>query len=350
MDIQTKLRPRAKRAGISLVILVLITLFIPTPYTIQSPGPTFDTLEQVNLDGETHDMVEVDGAPTYPADGRLDLTTISVSGPPTSSSLMLEILFHAVQPYPAITPAELLYPPETTGEEVRSQNAEAMADSQSWAVAAALEHLDVDYQQRLFALDFTETSPAADILEPDDEILSVNGTEITGHAQLVNTIQDAEGDPVNLRVRRDSIEHTFTIPVTEGNDGTYQIGVYLDSEFEFPVDVDIHLQDVGGPSAGLVFAIALIDRMTEEPIVDGRHIAGTGTIDPDGTVGPIGGIQQKVMAAASEGATIFLAPELNCQEIAHVPANMTVYSVDTLDTAVEILDAPAGETHHATCS
>ena len=332
------------------MILVFITLFIPTPYTIQSPGPTFDTLEQVEIEGVTHDMVEIDGAPTYPTDGRLDLTTISVAGPPTSSSLMLEVLYHAVQPYPAITPAELLYPPETTGDEVRTQNAEAMADSQSWAVAAALEQLDIEYQQRLFALDFTEESPAAGILEPDDEILSVNDTPITGHAQLVNTIQEAQGEPVDLRVRRDEAEETFSIPVNQGDDGTYQIGVYLDSEFEFPLDVDIYLEDVGGPSAGLIFTLALIDRMTEDSVTDGRHIAGTGTIDPDGTVGPIGGIQQKVIAAASEGATIFLAPELNCQEITHVPANMTVYSVDTLDTALEILDAPTGEAPYPTCS
>ena len=350
MDVQTKLRPRATRAGVYLAVLVFITLFIPTPYTIQSPGPTFDTLEQVEFDGETHDMVEIDGARTYPTEGRLDLTTISVSGPPTSSSLMLEVLYHAVQPYPAITPAQLIYPPDTTGDEVRSQNAEAMADSQSWAVAAALEHQDIDYQQRLFALDFTEESPAAGILEPDDEILSVNGTEITGHAQLVNTIQEAQGQPVELRVRRGGDEETFTIPVTQGEDGTYQIGVYLDSEFEFPLDVDIHLQDVGGPSAGLIFSLALIDRMTQESVTEGEHIAGTGTIDPDGTVGPIGGIQQKVIAAASEGATIFLAPERNCQEITYVPANITVYSVDTLDTALEILDAPSGERNYVTCT
>jgi len=333
-----------------LVILVLATLFIPTPYTIQSPGPTFNTLEEVEIDGEPRQMVEIEDAPTYPTDGRLDMTTISVSGPPTSSSLLLGVLYHAAQPYPAITPAELLYPPDTTGAEVRSQNAEAMADSQSWAVAAALEHLDVDYQQRLFALDFTPGSPAAEVLEPEDEILSVNGTDITGHAQLVNTIQEAEGDPVELRVRRDGDEQTYTIPVTQGEDGSYQIGVYLDSEFEFPVEVDIHLEDVGGPSAGLIFTLALIDRMTEDSVTDGRHIAGTGTIDPDGTVGPIGGIQQKVIAAASEGATVFLAPERNCQEITHVPDNMTVYSVDTLDTALEILDAPAGKQNYPTCS
>jgi len=332
-----------------LVILVLATLFIPTPYTIQSPGPTFNTLEEVEIDGEPRQMVEIEDAPTYPTDGRLDMTTISVSGPPTSSSLLLGVLYHAAQPYPAITPAELLYPPDTTGAEVRSQNAEAMADSQSWAVAAALEHLDVDYQQRLFALDFTPGSPAAEVLEPEDEILSVNGTDITGHAQLVNTIQEAEGDPVELRVRRDGDEQTYTIPVTQGEDGSYQIGVYLDSEFEFPVEVDIHLEDVGGPSAGLIFTLALIDRMTEDSVTDGRHIAGTGTIDPDGTVGPIGGIQQKVIAAASEGATVFLAPERNCQEITHVPDNMTVYSVDTLDTALEILDAPAGKQNYPTC-
>lgn len=333
-----------------LAILLLATLFIPTPYTIQSPGPTFDTLEQVDIEGETLDMIEIDGAQTYPTEGQLELTTISVSGPPTSTSTLLEVLYHAAQPYPAITPAELLYPPDTTGDEVRSQNAEAMADSQSWAVAAALEHLGIDYQQRLFALDFAEDSPAAQFLEPNDEILSLNGTQITGHGQLVNTIQEANGQPVDLRVRRNGEDQTFTIPVTQAEDGTYQIGVYLDSEFVFPIDVEIHLQDVGGPSAGLIFTLALIDRMTEDSVTDGRHIAGTGTIDPDGTVGPIGGVQQKVMAAASAGATIFLAPEMNCSEITHVPDGMTVYSVDTLDTALEILDAPAGEINHATCS
>lgn len=350
MDVQAKLRPRAKRVGAFLLILVGITLFIPSPYTIQAPGPTFDTLEQVEADGTTHNMVEIDGAETFPTDGRLDMTTISVSGPPTSSSLLPEVLYHAFQPYPAITPSELLYPPETTGDEVRDQNAEAMVASQSWAVAAALEHFDIDYMQRLFALDFTENSPAQGILEPNDEIISVNSTEITGHGQLVNSIQQAQGEPVDVTVRRDGAEETFSIPVTQGEDQSYQIGVFLDSEFEFPVDVDIYLEDVGGPSAGLIFTLALIDRMNEESVTDGRHIAGTGTIDPDGTVGPIGGIQQKVMAAASEGASIFLAPELNCQEITHVPDDMTVYSVDTLDTALEILDAPAGENNFTTCS
>lgn len=350
MNVKRKLRPRAKRVGVYLLILLFITAFIPTPYTIQSPGPTFDTLEQVEVEGVTHDMVEIDGAQTYPTEGRLDLTTISVSGPPTSSSTLLQVLYHAAQPYPAITPAELLYPPETTGEEVRSQNAEAMVDSQSWAVAAALEHLDVEYMQRLFALELTEDSPAAGILEPDDEIVSLNGTDITGHGQLVKSIQEAGGEPVDVTIRRDGAEETFTIPVHEGEDGNYQIGVFLDSEFEFPVDVEIYLQDVGGPSAGLIFSLALIDRMTEESVTDGRHIAGTGTIDPDGTVGPIGGIQQKVQAAAQEGASIFLAPELNCEEITHVPDELTVYSVDTLETALEILDAPAGENNYATCA
>ena len=333
-----------------MAILLLAALFIPTPYTLQKPGPTFDTLEQIDIEGQPMEMIEIDGAPTYPTEGRLDLTTISVSGPPTSNSTLLDVLYQAAQPYPAITPAELLYPPETTGEQVRSQNAEAMADSQSWAVAAALEHLDMDYQQRLFALDFTENSPAAEFLEQDDEIISLNGTEITGHAQLVNTIQESNGQPVTLRVRRNGEDQTFTIPVTQSAEGTYQIGVFLDSEFEFPIDVEIHLQDVGGPSAGLIFTLALIDLMTEESVTEGRHIAGTGTIDPDGTVGPIGGVQQKVIAAGSTGATIFLAPERNCAEITHVPEGMTVYSVDTLDTALEILAAPAGEVDHPTCS
>src|SRR5699024_479280 len=184
MDLKRRLRPRANRVGAYLLIVVFITIFIPTPYTIQSPGPTFDTLEQVEVEGSSYHMVEIDGAKTYPTDGSLNLSTISVSGPPTSASLTPQVLYHALLPYPSITPAELLYPPETTGDEVRHQNAEAMADSQSWAVAAALEQLDKEYMQRLFALDFTENSPAQNSLEPNDEFVSVNGTEITGRGQI----------------------------------------------------------------------------------------------------------------------------------------------------------------------
>src|SRR5699024_1987000 len=131
MDLKRRLRPRANCVGAYLMIVVSITIFIPTPYTIQSPGPTFDTLEQVEVEGSSYHMVEIDGAKTYPTDGSLNLTTISVSGPPTSASLTPQVLYHAILPYPSITPAELLYPPETTGDEVRDQNAEAMAVSQS---------------------------------------------------------------------------------------------------------------------------------------------------------------------------------------------------------------------------
>src|SRR5699024_1670563 len=154
-----------------------------------------------------------------------------------SSSLVLEVLFHALQPYPAITPAELLYPPETTGDEVRNQNAEAMVDSQSWAGAAALEHLDKDYMQRLCALDSPAQSPARGILEPAAEIVSVNGTAITGHGQLVNAIQDAQGEPAEMPIRRNGAEQAHPAPVAQGEAGTYQVGVFLDSECEFPVDV-----------------------------------------------------------------------------------------------------------------
>src|SRR5699024_1061699 len=148
--------------------------------------------------------------------------------------------YHAILPYPSITPAVLLYPPATTGDEVCDQNAEAMADSQSWAVAAALEHLDKDYTEHLFAFDFTKDSPARDVLEPDDEKISVNGTKITGHGQLVNTIQKAQGDPVDITAARDDTEITVTIPVTQGEDGTYRIGVLFDSEFDFPIAVDLY--------------------------------------------------------------------------------------------------------------
>src|SRR5699024_2981313 len=130
----------------------------------------------------------------------------------------------------------------------------------------ALEHLDKDYTQHLFAFDFTKDSPARDVLEPDNEIISVNGTKITGHGQLVNTTQQAQGDPLDITVGRDGTEKTFTIPVTQGVVASCRIWVLFVSELDIPIHVDIYLEDVAGPPAGLLFPLAIIDRMTEKSI------------------------------------------------------------------------------------
>lgn len=317
--------------------LTLTAVALPTPYIVESPGPTFNTIGE--HDGSP--VITVDGARTYPTEGRLDLTTVYVSGPPTGWTTFLDVLGSWADPTHTLIPSELVYPSGTTSEEVTEENTVAMTTSQNWAVAAALENLGIDYRQELFVADFAPESRATGVLQAGDQLVSAGGVEVTGVEGLKDRLNDSAGDAVDLGIVRDGNEDTVQAPVYPGPDGSWLLGVYLDSDFEFPVDVTIALEDVGGPSAGMMFALGIIDEMTPGAMTGGAQIAGTGTIDPDGTVGEIGGIVQKVSGARDSGAEHFLAPAGNCEVLAgRVPDGIDVYAVGTLDearTAVEAL-------------
>ncbi|WP_431862552.1 YlbL family protein [Micrococcus terreus] len=327
---ERRLRRLTTATGAVAGLLVLTAVALPTPYIIESPGPTFDTIGE--FDGSP--VITVDGAQTYPTAGRLDLTTVYVAGAPQGWTTFAEVAQAWVDPDIQLMPQELVYPSGTTSEQVSQQNTQAMATSQSWAVAAALEELEIDYRQELFVSGFTPETQAEDLLQPQDQLISADGVEVTGLQGLKRRLNESGGEPVELGIIRDGREMTVQIPVYPGPGETWLIGVYLDSTFDFPVDVTITLENVGGPSAGMMFALGLVDELTPGPMTGGRHIAGTGTIDPDGTVGPIGGVVQKVAGAREAGAETFLAPAENCAELAgRVPDGMTVYAVSTLGQA-----------------
>lgn len=327
---ERRLRRLTTAAGAVAGLLVLTAVALPTPYIIESPGPTFNTIGE--FDGSP--VITVDGAQTYPTAGRLDLTTVYVAGAPQGWTTFAEVAQAWVDPDIQLMPQELVYPSGTTSEQVSQQNTQAMATSQSWAVAAALEELEIDYRQELFVSGFTPETQAEDLLQPQDQLISADGVEVTGLQGLKRRLNESGGEPVELGIIRDGREMTVQIPVYPGPGETWLIGVYLDSTFDFPVDVTITLENVGGPSAGMMFALGLVDELTPGPMTGGRHIAGTGTIDPDGTVGPIGGVVQKVAGAREAGAETFLAPAENCAELAgRVPDGMTVYAVSTLGQA-----------------
>jgi Lon-like protease len=334
-------------AGAVAGLLTLTAVALPSPFIIESPGPTFNTVG----DFEGKPVITVDGAETYPTSGNLDLTTVYVSGAPTGWTTFLDVLRGWVDPVQSVIPEELVYPSGTTAEDVDAENSQAMTTSQNWAVAAALENLGIDYRQTLFVADFAEDSRAVGILEPKDQLKTANGVEVTGLEGLKDVLNGSGGEPVELGIVRTGEERTVQVPVFEGPEGEWLLGVYLDSDFGFPVDVDITLENVGGPSAGMMFALGIIDELTAGALAGGQHIAGTGTIDPDGTVGEIGGIVQKVAGAHDSGARYFLAPEGNCAELSgHAPEGITVYPVGTLDQAKTIVeaigngDAPPGPT------
>ncbi len=326
-------------SGGGALVTGLAALALPSAYLLESPGPIFDTIAEI----DDQPVITVEGASSYPTEGTLALTTVYVNGAPTSTVRVPDAIRGWLSPSVDMTPHELIYPSGTTEEEVRQRNTAAMASSQELALAAALDYLQVDYAVELSVMDFTEEAIEAgthEALSPGDVLLDAAGEEVTGIEGLRQVVNDAAGEPIELTLMRDGEHVEVEAPTYQEADGEYYVGILLGSEFEFPVQADIQLEDVGGPSAGLMFTLGIIDTMTEESLTGGKEWAGTGTVDPDGTVGAIGGIAQKVSGARSQGAEYFLAPRDNCDELeGRLPNGLDVYGVEDADEAVEILEA-----------
>lgn len=341
---------RAALAGIwalvvALVVLLVLT-FLPTAYVIQQPGPVYNTLGAAqNADGEDVPLITIDGAETYPTDGSLDLLTVQVVGNPQRTPSWLELAGAWFDRTRAVLPLESVFPAGQTTEERRTQSTTLMVNSQQDATAAALTEAGFDVPSDIVVYEFSPDSASEGVLQVDDMILAANGTPIEGVDDLRRIINDGEGDDVELTILRDGEEETVSVSPTEtvAEDGTtsWVIGVVLQRRFDFPIDVEIQLNNVGGPSAGMMFALGIVDLLSPGDLTGGEDVAGTGTITADGVVGPIGGIRQKMWGAVGAGAEWFLAPQANCDEVVgHVPDGLRVFAVEDLDdalTAVETL-------------
>jgi PDZ domain-containing protein len=347
-------RRRITVGGVSLVVafaLLIVLALAPSPYVIQQPGPVFDTLGSVPTgeDGEDVPMIEVSGTDTFDTEGSLDMLTVSVVGTPEQRPTWFEVATAWFDPSKAVLPIEAVYPPGVTTEQRDEENATLMTDSQQTAVAAALRALDYDVEEEVVVGDIPEGAPAEGRLEVGDVILRANGEAVDTVTTLRRIIADnGPSKPVSFDIRRDGDDETVYVTPAEQtlDDGSSSVavGVVASSSYEFPFDVSIQLENVGGPSAGMMFALGIIDKVTEGPLNDGRPIAGTGTIDDDGNVGPIGGIRQKLYGADNAGAEIFLAPAANCDEVVgHVPGDLEVFAVATLDESLDVLAAIGGE-------
>jgi PDZ domain-containing protein len=339
---------RTALAGIWALVVALVALlgmsFLPSPYVIERPGPVYNTLGDVtDADGTEVPLISIPDAKTFPTDGSLDLLTVQVVGTPEQRLSWLDVGLAWFDPTKAVVPIEQIYPTGQTTEQRSAENATLMVDSQEDATAAALTHLDYDVNATLEVADVLEGSAADGVLEIGDVIVSAEGTRVDDPQALRDVINAGAGAPVQMRVERDGDELSVEVTPNESSDGpagTWQIGVSLRVDYDFPFDVEIQLNNVGGPSAGMMFALGMIDTLTPGELNGGADIAGTGTITADGTVGPIGGIRQKLWGAEGAGADYFLAPSENCAEVVgHVPDRLRVFSVATLDEAVDALDA-----------
>ncbi|MGR6741425.1 YlbL family protein [Microbacterium sp. F1-18] len=339
---------RASLAGLwavsfSLVALLVLTI-VPTSFVIQRPGPVYDTLGSVSSgDGERRPLISVEGAETFPTSGTLDLLTVEVLGNRERTPSWLELAAAWFDPARAVVPIDEIFPEGVTTEQRNDENAALMVDSQKEATAAALSELGYDVTSLVRVYRLADDSPATGLLEPDDVIRSVDGEPVATTAALRAAVNAAGGRPLSLDVDRAGQQRTVEVTPTQmTTDGEtrWVIGVTIAQDFDFPIDVTLQLDNVGGPSAGMMFALGIIDTLTPGELTGGERFAGTGTIDAEGNVGPIGGIRQKLYGAKDAGADWFLAPQRNCNEVVgHIPDGLRVFSVADLDDALSVVEA-----------
>ena len=328
----------------------------PSPYAVERPGPVYDVLGKTEVKGKSVPLIEIPSQTTYPTTGTLDMLTVYVDGTPQTRVSWIELASSWFDASRAAVPLSELYPPGETEDQSNVESAIDMTNSQQAATAAALSKLKIAYTSKVVVAQVIKDTPAAGKLKAGDELVTANGEKVTGLTMLQHTIQgNGVTKPVELVVRRSGTLRTLEItPVINPDTKKPAVGVYTGSTFTFPFDVKIQLQDVGGPSAGMMLALGIYDKLTPGDLAGHAHIAGTGTIDPSGAVGAIGGIRQKMYGARDAGATWFLAPASNCNEVrGHIPSGLTVFAVKTLDDSLADITAIAsgGDTSKlATCS
>ena len=330
----------------TLLILLGAAMFIPVPYVMTSPGPVFNTIGEVNK----IELISISGTETYPTEGELDMTTVSEYGGPQEGLDMFQAIWGWIDPDRRVVPRESVYPEGETEEENTARNVEAFSTSQSYAIAAAMDYLDQPIKEQVIVTSVGLDTPAQDKLRAGDEILTVDGVQMTTPEQVVEAVRSKPiGTDLNFSVLRGGTKLEVVVtsgtrpddPETEQNEATIPyIGIGIDINYSAEFEIKFGVTGVGGPSAGTLFAIGIIDKLTPGALTQGKIIAGTGTIDPAGNVGEIGGIQQKLIGARDAGAVLFLAPAGNCDEvIGHIPAGLTVAAIETLEDAMDEIEA-----------
>jgi PDZ domain-containing protein len=319
-------------AGLLTLALAVVGAWFPVPYVVLSPGPTENTLGVV----KGKPVIEIRGHKVYPTSGMLSLVTVAYQGGPGNRVDLLTALRGWIDSSMAVVPEETIFPRSSTPQQVQQENTQEMASSQQLATAAALTELKIPV--RITVGSIVSGSPAAAVLKVGDEIEAVDGVRATTTDQVAAAVQKHKpGEKVRMTIKRGGKTLDLTVGTMAGENGKALVGVTMAPKL--PFDVDINVGEVGGPSAGLMFSLGIYDKLTPGALTGGKAIAGTGTITQQGQVGPIGGIQQKMVGARDAGATIFLTPADNCAEaLQAVPDGLSLVKVSTMHGAIQAID------------
>jgi PDZ domain-containing protein len=337
-----KPRPRFSRWGvISLFALALAGLsFLPSGYVIERPGQVFNVMGEI--DGK--EVISSSDLESYQSESRFDITTVSLLGNREANPNWIQVLAAWADPNQLVLPIDQVFPPNLSTAEVRAESTFQMEVSQQDAIAVALKQMGYQVPRSLYVNSVIEDTPASKKLVAGDFVISAQGAAISTFEELKAAIQTTGAAELLLGVVRDGVEQEIAITPAKQED-SFVIGAMLGYTYDFPATILLQLGDVGGPSGGLMFTLGILDSFTPDSLAGKNHVAGTGTISSEGQVGPIGGIRLKVIAARDAGATIFLAPSQNCEElIGHVPSGLSVAVVRDLAEALKVLDQVAAGT------
>ncbi|WP_182523925.1 YlbL family protein [Nocardioides dongkuii] len=314
-----------------LLLLVVLAFTLPLPYATYAPGLTVDVLGESEKGEE---IIEVSGHEAYRDDGEVRMTTVFVSLPEADKRLP-ELLGAWLDDDEAVYPYEVVHPDGETVEDSRREGAVDMVTSQDEAIAVALTEMGEEVEPAVGVAFVEDGTPADGALKVRDLFLEIDGKPIEKVEDVAAAVRAAGADdPVELVVLRDG--RRTTIEVTPKlKDGTPTIGITVGTFYRFPFQVSVDIDPaIGGPSAGLMFALAIYDTLTPGSLTGGETIAGTGTIDAEGRVGPIGGVQQKIAGARADGAGLFLVPPDNCAEALGAEAgDMRLVRAETMHDA-----------------
>ena len=342
--------------GWSLILVAIIAIttiaLVPSPYVIETPGPVFNVLSSVKSDDTDVPLIEIPDEKTYPTSGSLDMLTVSIQGNRESPVNWFDVALAWLDPSKAVVPLESVYPAGVTVEQSNEENAAQMTSSQQEAIAAALINLGYDVPTSVTIGQVGDDTPASGKLKAGDIVTAVDGKLVADETALRAAIV-ANGTDKAIKIAVTRADKPVTVSITPvlstADTPTPIIGVVLGASYTFPFDISIQIENVGGPSAGQMFALGIIDKLTPGALNGGADVAGTGTIAEDGTIGPIGGIRQKLYGASEAGAKYFLAPAENCNEVVgHVPDGLTVFSVEKLTDSLKVLSAIADKTDTST--
>ncbi|QIP84756.1 PDZ domain-containing protein [Streptomyces sp. Tu 2975] len=339
-------RRTATMLASTLVFIALLCagVFLKVPYAEMSPGPTVNTLG--SADGEP--VLDISGRKTYPTTGHLNMTTVRVTGADYQMNL-LEAVYGWLAHDNVVVPHDTLYPDGKTEEESTQENAEEFSQSQESAKVAALRELKMPVKARVVVSSVVKGSPSQNRLHAGDVIRAVDGTVVKQPEDVAKlVVKHKPGEDVVFTVvpadeaaaaekagKEPTGTEKVTVPTVKAeDDGRAIVGIQAGTDHTFPFEIDINLADVGGPSAGLMFALGIVDKLTSDDLTGGKFVAGTGTIDDAGKVGPIGGIEMKLVGARNAGAEYFLTPSDNCASaVSDIPEGLTLVKVDTIKDA-----------------